>query len=131
MPRYRLHEKAFIDRTLHKAGAVIATDGAPGSYMEPLDDDGWLAVHADIELRRRRGLSPLRYSFPLREKPEVQQPSAVDIPDDWRERTPMQRIALARKLGAPAATKAQQADEMIEAELAKRHPAPQENVNGQ
>lgn len=55
-------------------------------------------------------------------KPSAKAP-AVDIPPDWKFYKPDDKIALAKKLGAPDGVTAQAAGDAIEAEVKKRDAA--------
>lgn len=54
----------------------------------------------------------------------IDQNSKVDIPEDWRTQNGLQRMALARQLGAPKSRiSAEQADAVIAAEVESRSQA--------
>lgn len=56
-------------------------------------------------------------------KPKPAKAPAVDIPPDWKFYKPDDKIALAKKLGAPDGVTAQAAGDAIEAEVKKRDAA--------
>lgn len=64
----------------------------------------------------------------------VETKSKVDIPEDWRDQNGLQRIALARSLGAPkqrlsaADADVWIANELDNRELAKAEPAPKPSI---
>jgi hypothetical protein len=96
MARYRILDRTFIHGSLRERGEIVEYDGKAGSTLEPLDPP---------------------------EPPEDEEPAdggEVAIPADWREHKPKKRIALAKRLGAPASTNTESADEMIAAEEARR-----------
>jgi hypothetical protein len=122
MPRYRLNIRSFINGSIHERGEVIEYDGIPGSNLEPVDDGAKAAREAaDADRNRRAGLRSADGKRPLEKLPPQEKPDLVEIPETWRDLPAEQRINLARRLGAPVkGTKAKQADEMIETELARR-----------
>ena len=52
MPKYTVNTVSFIDNGLRQAGDVIDFDGAPGSNLDPLDDDARAAKEAAKNVQR-------------------------------------------------------------------------------
>lgn len=121
MPKYRLHATFFMGNSRRRAGEVVEFDGAPGSNMEPLDDEAWAAHHAHVALREKHKL-PKWTRLPYTVKPSSNPPKPpAEIPDDWRETVKGVKLCrLALQLGAPVGTNAEQAIEFIEAEESRR-----------
>lgn len=112
MPRYRVTEQSFIGNRLVPAGETVDYDGLPGTNLEPLDDEAKAAKSVGRP-KPAPGMAKVQLT--------AEQRALVEIPDDWREWGKMQRIGLARDLGAPVAgTNAEAADKFIERELANR-----------
>lgn len=125
MPQYKLHARAFINGSQAEPGTVVEYDGTPGSNLEPLDDEARKRVADHAADRKSKGLAPLRYPYKVEKPPHVPAPGAgpVHIPNDWELQGGLMRVNLARQLGAPIGTKADEANEWIEKELERRKTA--------
>jgi hypothetical protein len=120
MPRYRVNTRSFINGMLVEPGVDVEYDGIPGSNLEPLDEEA-TAAKAAAAPTRRAGMRATDGKRPLEPLPPQKTVELVEIPEGWRDLAAEQRINLARKLGAPVkGTKAKQADEWIETEIARR-----------
>lgn len=135
MAKYRAHGPIYLNGRSIAPGEAFEGGARPGADWEPLDDDAWREFHAWQAERRRLRMPDIRYKFAVKPAEEIapaaaspaavtvtaaSKGGAIDIPEDWRSLKAIQRIALAKKLGAPNGTKAVEADALIEAELAKR-----------
>jgi len=111
MAKWRAKAAVYVNSTLVRAGETFEADGPPGAKWQPLDDEATAIVAASKSLS---GSAP--------QQPSVVQPprGLLDIPADWQDLPAAKRIGLAKRLGAPPATKAADADRLIEAELARR-----------
>jgi hypothetical protein len=123
MPRYRVEALSWIAGRSVQRGEEIEYAGIPGSKLTPLDDAAKAAKAAAGPGRAnstgRPSLAPQPTLAPVDANPE--KPALVEIPADWEDLNPEQRINLARKLGAPVkGTNAKAADAHIKAEIANR-----------
>lgn len=121
MPRYRVNTRSFFDRE-YLVGEEIDYAGIPGTNLDPLDDAAREAKEAaDAARNRRGGMRSVDGKRPLEPLPPQPKRELAEIPENWRDLRPEQRINLARKLGAPVrGTNAEKANEVIETELARR-----------
>lgn len=109
MARYRAKSLLYVDR-LVTAGEEFVSSLPPGSNWEPIDDE----ARASVEARFPSGV-------PKVVKPGGAAPSMMAIPDNWRDLTTPEVLALAHQLGAPArGTNRKQAEKHIEREIAQR-----------
>jgi hypothetical protein len=112
MPKYRALAMLFIDSRLILAGEDFDSDLAPGKNWHPMDAE----AKAKCE---QRG------NVPDPKIPGEHKTPLVEIPDDWRDLTAFQQIALARKLGAPGkGLKRADAINRIETEVVHRATVP-------
>lgn len=111
MARWRAQATVYVNSTLVRAGETFEADGPPGAKWQPLDDEAAAIIAAS---KSPSGSAP--------PQPSVIQPTRelLDIPTEWQDLPAAKRIGLAKRLGAPFATKAADADRLIEAELARR-----------
>ena len=117
MARYRVEALSWIGGRTVQPGEEIEYEGIPGSKLTPVDDEAKAAKAAAGAFRAEST------GRPTYRTPEVKtdKPKLVDIPADWEELNPEQRINLARRLGAPVkGTGTKAADAFIKAELANR-----------
>jgi hypothetical protein len=118
MAQYRVTALSWIGGRTVQPGEIIEYAGTPGSKFEPVDDEAKAAKEA---AERQRAV-------PFRDRPTytpakaaIEKPRLVDIPANWRELRPEQRINLARQLGSPVkGTNTERADQVIHDELARR-----------
>jgi hypothetical protein len=122
MARYRANTRSYIGNRLIEAGEVVEYDGVPGTNLDPADDEAKVAKDAaDAGRARRGGMRSVEGNRPLNPLPVEKKRELVEIPADWQDLPPEQRINLARQLGAPVkGTNTKRADETIETELARR-----------
>lgn len=117
MAKYEAKYRSFIGGSVIEAGEQVEYDGIPGSNLIPLDDAAKAAVKKRDDDKARAKAAPQPATLPHRDPDK----KLVEIPADWRELSKNQRVALARRLGAPeAGTNAEAADKFIEAEIANR-----------
>lgn len=118
MAQYKVLAVSWIGGRTVQPGEIIEYAGAPGSKLEPVDDEA-RAAKAAADAKRQAPFRDRPVYAPANVNPE--KPKLVEIPANWREFKPEQRINLARQLGAPVkGTNTEAADKVIADELARR-----------
>lgn len=144
MPAYKVTALSYLNDRLVQEGETVEYDGLPGSNLEPLDDEGRARKAkayaargtTATEAARLRGVliaggadlgDNLARDHSLAKAPPPASITThhVAIPEGWRDMEWQNLVKLAGRLGAPETlTKKAAAIEYIEAEEARRTPAP-------
>ena len=128
MASYRAKAQLYVGTRLVAVGEKFTSDLTPGLQWEPLDEEAHDRFQSYVSHRAKQGIKVQPAKAPAAEKPIDS--NVVAIPDGWRDLRPEKRINLARRLGAPVkGTNEAKANEVIEAELAKRQAAANEGEN--
>lgn len=112
-PRYRAKAPVFV-RQLIAAGEEFESKLPPGRNWEPLN------AEAEAAVAKFRDKNANVLAIVDRLDPPPRDYSAVRIPEDWQHMSSAKRRGLARKLGAQANVRAEDANSFIEAELERR-----------